>query len=284
MQEQEPNYIDPDIPGDTPKIFAPNFISHDSISEYGSIFNKKVDTFYFAVDHNGKADIRMSTLMKGAWSKPRIILQDPIYSFNDPFLSPDENRLYFISDLPRNDADTLKDIDIWYAEITTDGFSKPINAGPQINSDANEYYISFTQTGAMYFATNKEHYKDRRHDFDIYKSNFKKGDFQEAIKLPEAVNTSAYEADVFIAPDESYIIFCSFKRSGKGEGDLYISFKDDNNKWTEAVNMGAPINSESHELCPFVTHDGKYLFYTSNQDIYWVSAGIIETIRTRENL
>jgi hypothetical protein len=28
------------------------------------------------------------------------------------------------------------------------------------------------------------------------------------------------------------------------------------------------INTENHELCPFVTKDGNYFFYTSNEDIY----------------
>jgi len=278
------NYIDEDVPELIPKVFAKDFISKDAVYEYGSVFNKSLNSFYFAVAENGKADIRQSIFKDGVWSEPTIVIQDSIYSFNDPFLSPDEKRLYYISDLPRSDSDTIQDIDIWYSEIHSDGFSKPINAGPQINSDGNEYYISFTKDGTMYFATNKEHYPDRRHDFDIYTSASVESKFNEAIKLPETINTNAYEADVFIAPDESYIIFCSFKRSGLGEGDLYISFKDENNAWTQAVNMGEPINSEHHELCPFVSQDGKYLFYTSNKDIYWVSADIIEEIRTRENL
>ena len=84
---------------------------------------------------------------------------------------------------------------------------------------------------------------------------------------------------MFIAPDESYIIFCSARKSGFGRGDLYISFKDENGGWQEAQNMGKPINTEKHELCPFMTSDGRYLFYTSNQNIYWVDAAILETYR-----
>jgi len=34
-------------------------------------------------------------------------------------------------------------------------------------------------------------------------------------------------------------------------------------------------------LCPFVTQDGQYLFYTSNQDIYWVNAEIINTFKKK---
>ena len=55
--------------------------------------------------------------------------------------------------------------------------------------------------------------------------------------------------------------------------------KSPEGKWTKAVNMGDQINSVHYEYCPFVTQDGRFLFYTSNQDIYWVSTQIIDNIR-----
>ena len=97
--------------------------------------------------------------------------------------------------------------------------------------------------------------------------------------MPEKINTEHYEADVFIAPDESYMIFCAVRPDGFGRGDLYISFNDGGGNWTEAKNMGDLINSNGHELCPFVSPDGQYFFYTSNQDIYWVSTSIIDDYR-----
>lgn len=44
-------------------------------------------------------------------------------------------------------------------------------------------------------------------------------------------------------------------------------------------NMGDNINTEGHELCPFVTKEGKYFFYTSNKKIYWVDSKIIDTLK-----
>ena len=81
-----------------------------------------------------------------------------------------------------------------------------------------------------------------------------------------------------MAPDESYLIYCSTRDGGYGRGDLYISFKNAQGEWTDAVNMGAAINTKHYEYCPFVTKDGKYLFYTSNQDIYWISTAVIEVL------
>lgn len=128
----------------------------------------------------------------------------------------------------------------------------------------------------MYFSSNKDAPDDRKYDYDIYASTYLDGAFQPANVLGAAVNTPSYEADVFIDPNEAYIIFCGNRPEGLGEGDLYISFKQADGTWTKSKNMGAPINTQFHELCPFVSSDGKYLFYTSDQDIYWVSTDILK--------
>ena len=99
--------------------------------------------------------------------------------------------------------------------------------------------------------------------------------------LDSTINTTGYEADIFVAPDESYLIFCSIRDDSFGRGDLYISFKKPNGDWTKAVNMGEEINTENYEYCPFVTKDGKYFLYTSNQDIYWVSTEIINELKEK---
>ncbi|MEM9983016.1 MAG: hypothetical protein AAF734_11010, partial [Bacteroidota bacterium] len=136
--------------------------------------------------------------------------------------------------------------------------------------------------GTMYFSSNgKAPTEEKRTDHNIYYAKFIDGVFQPPVVLEDAINTEAYEADVFIAPDESYIIFCSTREGGFGQGDLYISFKQADSTWSKAVNMGKAINTSQYEYCPFVTKDGKYLFYTSNQDIYWVSAAIIQKIKKK---
>jgi len=268
-------YLNQKRPSTDPEVFAPGIISKESQYEFGSVFNKAGTAFYYGVNANGKEEIRFSQLVDGQWSKPKTILSHKQYGYNDPFLSPDENRLYFISRRAMDGKGKLKDYDIWYSEKTPNGWSDPINAGPNINSTDNEYYISFTNDGTMFFSSNKN-----GSDFDIYSASFLDGAFQQAVPLGDSINTAYYEADVFIDPAESYVIFCANRPDGMGEGDLYISFKKEDGTWTQSKNMGTAINSEYHELCPFVSKDGKYFFYTSNKDIYWVSAEVIEEIRS----
>ena len=116
----------------------------------------------------------------------------------------------------------------------------------------------------------------RNRNFDIYYSESVKGEFQKSVRLGPAINTGAYEADVFIDPSEKYMIFCATRKDGYGQGDLYISFKKKDGTWSPSKNMGELINDPGHQLCPYVSSDGKYFFYTSNQDIYWVSTDIFE--------
>lgn len=271
-------HLDAVKPGTTPNIFAVDFISKDARYEYGSVFNSEGNEFYFAVSENDNAYILGTQYQNGKWSTPEVIIQNDKYSFNDPFLSPGDDRLYYISDKPKNHLDTLLDYDIWYSEKEEGKWSEPINAGPPINTDANEYYISFTKNGTMYFSSNRDNMPKRSHDFDIYRSDLIDGKFQTPVKLDSNINTNFYEADVFIDPNEEYIIFCSFRREGLGEGDLYISFKDENGHWQKAINLASPINTKGHELCPYVSSDGDYFFYTSQEDIKWVSTQIFDQL------
>ncbi len=277
---EKTSYLAQKKPTTTPQIFAKDLISKTTQSEFGSIFSKDGKEFFYGIDIDGRAEIHYVQFKKGKWTAPITILCHEKYGYNDPFLSSDEKELYYISNQPMDGKGEPKDIDIWYSKRTKNGWSAPINAGPNINSSKNEYYISFTNKGKMYFASNVNAKEDRQHNFDIYTSERINQQYQPKEKLGTAINSLAYEADVFIAPDESYIIFCAARRSvGLGRGDLYISFKDADGNWTPSKNMGEPINSKNHELCPFVTADGKYLFYTSNQDIYWVSTAIFQTMK-----
>lgn len=269
------SYLGQEPPKTKSKVFAPNVISTEEY-EFGSVFNKAGNEFYYGVDLGGRNVIRFSTLEGNVWSKPKTILSHEQYGYNDPFLSPDENRLYFISNQAMDGLGEPKDIDIWYVERENGGWSTPVNAGSNINSESEEYYISFTNDGTMYFASDKN-----QSHHDIYYSKFVDVEFQEAVKLGNAINTEHYEADVFVDPNEEYLIFCAQRPEGMGRGDLYISFKDDSGTWSQSLNMGETVNTEQHELCPFVTADGKYLFFTSKQDIYWISTTIIEDLKSK---
>ncbi len=264
-------YFGQKAPGMKPEKFAPRQISLPDRYEYGSVFSQDGREFFFSTVHRGVAKTWYSKLENGVWTEPEVLLSDEQYSYNDPMLSPDEQRLYFITNRTISGKGEAKDYDIWYIERQISGWSEPQHIGEPLNTSANEYYISFSQEGDLYFASNREVTDQRKQNFDIYIYKPQ----GEVEKLNDAINTPSYEADVFVAPDASYLIFSANRPEGYGQGDLYISFKDEAGAWKEAVNMGPEINTAGHQLCPFVSADGKYFFFTSEQDIYWVDAGVL---------
>ena len=273
------NYLGQDPPGLVPELFAPNLVSLPDQHEFGSVFSDDGNEFFYAVDEKGKAKILRTKFTNGEWEKAQIMISHESYSYNDPMLSPDGKKLYFISDQPLDGQGNNKDYDIWYAQRLKNSWSSPINIESPINTPKNEYYISFSNDGTLYFSSNRAAVKGQGNDFDIYKSKLVKGEYTSPIKMGLPINSERYEADVYISPQEDYMIFCTNRQDGLGRGDLYISFKNEEDNWTTAVNMGSEINSELHQLCPFVSADGKYLFFTSNGDIFWVDAKIIGNYR-----
>ena len=91
------------------------------------------------------------------------------------------------------------------------------------------------------------------------------GKYQGPENLGDAINTTFDEFEPYIAPDESFLIFMAGGRpDGLGGFDLFISYNREG-KWTQAQNLGAPINSAANELSPKITPDSKYFFWTSTR-------------------
>jgi hypothetical protein len=272
-------YLGQKPPGLTPEIFAPGLVSIDNRFEYGSTFSPDDSEFYFAVNVGTKPEIQVIKFSNNAWTKPSLLIGHAKYGYNDPFPTPDGKKLFFISDRPLDGAGEKKDIDIWYVNRTASGWSDPINAGSEINSSKNEYYISFTKSGIMYFSSNGETSLENDKNYDIKTSTQTRNSFNKSSKLGPQINSEHYEADVFVAPDESYLIYCSERPNGKGSGDLYISFKDSNGTWMPAKIIESGVSTDAYEFCPYVSNDGKYFFFSRSGDIYWVSAQILKRFK-----
>jgi Tol biopolymer transport system component len=245
-------------------------------------------------------------LEKGKWSKPEVASFSGKYSDLEPAFSPDGKKLFFVSNRPLSgQGEPKQDYDIWFVERGGTGWGEPQNPGPPLNSPANEFYPSVTKNGAVYFCSRL---KGSIGSEDIFKSNFIDGKYTEPENPGEAINTKREEFNAFVAPDESYIIYTTVGRGpGIGGGDLWINFRKEDGSWSKAVNMGENVNSSSLDYCPFVTADGKFLFFTSQRgklanyskipvtydeikkiskqsgngdgDIYWISTKIIEELR-----
>ena len=88
----------------------------------------------------------------GKWINLRPFAYNKVaaYSVGHPALSPDGRYLYFVSDMPGGRGQT----DIYYCERRSGNtWSKPINAGPAINTSGRESFPVVHADGTLYFAS-----------------------------------------------------------------------------------------------------------------------------------
>jgi hypothetical protein len=118
---------------------------------------------------------------------------------------------------------------------------------------------------------------------DIYTIDKVMGQYQTPQKMSQGINSDSMDINAFVDPAEEYLIFESNREGGLGDVDLYISFKNSDNTWTSAINLGNTINTDSYEMSPYVSSDKQFLFFLSerdgNRNPYWVSASIIDNLR-----
>jgi Tol biopolymer transport system component len=276
-------YLGQKPPGLTPEVFAPGIVSTDS-HEMNTAFTPDGKEFYFCRRINDRNTIVVMKQINGQWTAPEIAPFSGNYHDRDFTISPDGQKIAFGSHRPKQKGGAPTErINVWIVERTSPTeWGVPYNAGDFINVPRGGNYPCITNNGSLYYFTQKT---DGIGNCDLYKSRLINGRYTKPTILDRTINTEHHEWDQYVAPDESYIIFGSQGRldAMSREGDLYISFRKSDGSWIPAVNMGEGINSRSNEICPVVTLDGKYIFFTSRRggtnDLYWVDAGIIDSYK-----
>jgi len=257
-------YPDTNVPGDTPQIFARGILT-DGLANRDFTISPMGDEIYFTIQHLRVASfiVRVSKV-NGKWGKPEIASFSGVYYDLEATFSADGNTLYFVSNRPLKEGGQQKDFDIWKTTRNADGkWGQPVNLGPTVNSNKNEYYPSLAKNGNLYFTVEAPYGKGGE---DIVVCKQTANGYSAPESLPETINTRAGEFNAFVDPDEQFIIFSSEKRAdSKGSGDLYMSKKDNAGNWMPAQQLPVPINSTALDYCPYVTADKKYLIFTSNR-------------------
>jgi ankyrin repeat protein len=282
------SYFGQTPPGDRPALFAPDIVASSRFKHGNVTFSPDGREAYWASEYTfndsgySVGGILTSKVEGDTWTLPKLAEYSTVGNGDDvPFFSPDGNRLYFLSRRTEQPGGRRGAERIWYLDRTATGWSQPhlIAGGP--NSHGLHWQFSVAANGNIYFA-----FDDPRGlgGGDIWVSKYSNGSWQPGESLGAEVNSPGVEMCPYIAPDESYIIVCLDQRfDGQGELDFHISFRTPEGGWTKPVNMGPSVNSPSNDICPFVSVDGKYLFFNSSRDdaldIWWVDAGIIQTLK-----
>lgn len=295
-------------PGIEPALFAPGIVSTGLSERDMAITPDGRELYYTAVlgSRFNFSAILVVRQVDGQWRHPEVAAFSGQYSDLEPTISPDGQRFFFVSRRPLpGSSEQLENEDIWVADRQEGGWGEPYNLGEPINSPEAEFFPSITRDDTMYFTRRGE---DRTEA--IYRSQWLDGAYQKPERLPDEVNSAPTQFNAFIAPDESYLIVCSWGREDSlGGVDYYVVFRSPEDEWSGPFNLGDRVNTtEGQEWSPYVSPDGKYFFFMSsratienrhspirlspsdlqrihqepmngNSDIWWVDAKIIEELR-----
>ena len=311
-------YLGQDPPGMTAEMFAPGLLTA-GYHETHITFSPDGTEFMYTLFVDGdrilaqprwpfvRGFIMQASTVDGHWSDPTEVDFAPGPRKRYPNFSPDGDRLFYNWDPPNADESDTLATNIWYVDRRGEGWSEPteVRFHGEYSGKRRGIFPTVATSGNIYFGV----FPDGANGL-ICVSRYEDGKYLPPESLYEQLQVHGNH--VYIAPDESYMIFDWVHPDTlqqHGDNDLLISFRDEDGKWARAKSLGAKVNSPYHDWRPFVSGDGKYLFFSSNriesrepieggttlgelqdlvnapangfQHLYWIDAGVIEEARTR---
>lgn len=297
-------YLGQAAPGDRVELFAPGVVS-TGLAERDLAVSPDGRWILWTVQEPSPTLVGVKQTDDG-WSTQEVLPFSGVWADLEPAFSPDGTALFFVSNRPLSDtASTAKDFDIWRVEVRDDGWGTPANLGAPVNREGDEFYPSMARDGSLYFTAEREQGIGKE---DIWVSERVDGVYQAPTPLPEPANSTTWEFNACIDPDERFLLYTTYRFGpGLGGGDLYVTFHNTDGSWRTPVSLGAGINSDAIDYCPGLSPDGTLLFFTSKRtvamandpdhrsyaflkasaahpgngasDIFWVSAAGIDTLK-----
>lgn len=167
--------------------------------------------------------------------------------------------------------------DIYYSQIMDTTF-KQIQEFPaqELNTEHWESHATISvDQNYLYFIS------DRPGGFggrDIYRlKKLPNGEWSKAFNLGPSINSEFNEESPFIGVDNKTLYYSSNGPRSMGGFDVFVTQRDDEDQWSEPLNMGYPLNTVDDDIFYTTTADGKTGYYSSEQgksfgdkDIYTV--------------
>jgi len=253
-------YLGQKPPRMTPEVFAPGIVSTD-LNEHGCTVSPDGEEFYFTRILDNIPTIMCTRQVDGSWSIPRVVTFSGNHLDRLPQISPDGTTIYFQSRRSGQKLRPPREVSIWVTTRTSSGdWSEPYPLVADLGTRHAGISVAVANSGTLYAS-------------GIVRLHSENGEYAKPEKLaPHLKGTYP-----FIAPNESYIVYCSGK-----ERDLVVSFRQPDDSWTEPQLLLVQQEPFWTQGFPTVSPDGKYLFFTADHDIYWVSTEIFEQLKPDE--
>ena len=135
----------------------------------------------------------------------------------------------------------------------------PKNITMEVESDGSSLVSGFSYDGKILLLSHAN-----KNGFDIFKSTFSNIGWTKATALNRNINSMYNEIHAVLSPNGKTLYFVSDKSGGQGGFDIYKSVADQEGNWSTATSLGSKINTPYNENTPFLSRDGKILYFSSD--------------------
>ncbi|MDF1571829.1 MAG: hypothetical protein P1P82_09460 [Bacteroidales bacterium] len=168
----------------------------------------------------------------------------------NPVLSGNGQRLVYVSKMQFYDA-------AFFSEKINGEWQPTRNIIPELGVDGDIYPTCLSWSGNTMII-----YRNDNFIGNLYMSQYVDGKWTEMEEL-DGINTKYWESHGSLTKDGNTMYFTSNRKGGYGGLDIYKSERLEDCSWGEPVNLGPVINSRYNEETPFITENGKKLYYSS---------------------
>ncbi|MCR4800685.1 MAG: hypothetical protein K5860_09275 [Bacteroidales bacterium] len=200
------------------------------------------------------------------WSNVKVVssLIDPNAHVNNLSFTRDGKTAYFSKCFGYNCSIYKADFDPKFLDFSNvTKLPAPINMAQTSNTTPQIAYTS--QGDYLFFASNR---KGTKGGYDIwYASIDSSGNIGSVQNCGKNVNTIGDEVTPFYDARDSLLYFSSEWHTTLGGFDIFSSKGDlSSGRWTDAVNIGAPINSSYNDLYYAYSRDSLRAYWCSNRE------------------
>ena len=249
-----------------PEVFAAGPISAPSTNETWITFTRDGDEAIFSryTDDFGSQTLYIAQRAETGWTEAAPAPFSGRHSDRGAYVAPD-GRLFFSSDRPVTADGEAGMWRIWVVARADGRWGEPAPLPAPVN-EAGDYHPAVAADGTVYWAS-----ADRPCGLgrsDVYAATPDGEGYAEPVHL--SVNSATSEPDLYIDPEQRFMILAVTDREGgRGGDDLWLSRRE-GEAWGGLIHLGDAVNTPEYEYGPYI--QGGWLYFTSHRsgqaDIY----------------
>ncbi|WP_026995038.1 OmpA family protein [Flectobacillus major] len=181
-----------------------------------------------------------------------------------PVISPDGKTLYYTRWKHPDNIGIDKNQDIWYSELQNDKTWGPAKQFPEPINNAEHNAVCAISPDGKTLLLNNVYLKNGKmtKGVSISQKTATGWSFPTQLNIKNFVNKSDY-AEYSFSPNGRVLVLTAYLNDTEGGKDIYVSFLEDANNWSEPINIGKQVNTAEDESTPFIAADSKTLYFST---------------------